>query len=171
MSIKIFLNVYKTWQKINKNRWSGSSILFQHILLETFSHFNFLFCHLLEIQLPLNISELREIQFAIAKISGNGHSASVPGRQQRVEMTAEWKIHQKRGCLLWEVAAMECWAWAPGPLDFQENSGIQILCEISVFWNVCSKFLEKTTFCWLNKACLQVVSGPCTASLLPHFDT
>lgn len=46
--------------------------------------------------MPVNISELREIQFAIAKISGNGHSASVPGRQQTVELTAEWKIDHPR---------------------------------------------------------------------------
>ena len=88
----------------------------------------------------------------------------------RVAVTAQWKIHLKSGCLLWVVAPWGCWVRAPGPLDFQENPEIPILWEISTLWNIRSNFLERTIFCWINTARLQAASSPCTASLLSHFD-
>ena len=86
----------------------------------------------------------------------------------------EWR-RQHRGRCIWRVAICSGWRLLGmlGPSSrtsgFSENPEIQILREISTFWNILSNFLERT-LCWINNACLQAASSPCTASLLPHFD-
>lgn len=173
MPTKIFLKVYKAWQKLNKNEWSEplyTAWIYSTWNMQPFQVFGFL--SLARGTVLLHISS-NSRQFPITKIQNEWYSASVSERQRVMVAIVNkvLKIDQQGGYLIQVMAAMEHWASALVSLNFQENPGIQVfLLNLHIFKCLWQFSRENNIFFLLLKH-IHMLYLTHVLSLSPHFDT